>query len=105
MSHLLKPIEAAEKLAVSLNTLRRLIDNGEIAVIAVTGNAKGDRIEPEELERFKKAKKRNRANEVEACQLSNVVTFGGSSSKSTAKQLDDLLAPKRSGKRKRSSAS
>ena len=61
MTELLKVAQVAEELAVSRQTVRNLINSGKLEVIQVGESSKSDRIERRELERYKRAQRRNRA--------------------------------------------
>ena len=104
VTKLLRPIEAANILGVSLRHLRDLINEGEIIVIRVGDDTRADRIEEAELNRFINRRRTNRniLGEVE-CPSINVVKSGGLSSKSTAARLDALLGQPAKRKRKNSS--
>lgn len=96
MGSLITVAEAAKSLAISPKQVRRLIDSGEIPVIPCGKGAKGDRIDPDDIETYKRRKKRTKGQET--CLSTNVAVFGGSRSRSAASELDNLLAPKRARK-------
>ncbi|MCU7839736.1 MAG: helix-turn-helix domain-containing protein [Candidatus Thiodiazotropha sp. (ex Troendleina suluensis)] len=52
MNMLLTKKQAAEQLACSVNTVRRLIDAGKLRVVNVTESTKGERIHPEDLQAY-----------------------------------------------------
>lgn len=60
MSNLLTVKQAAEQLNVSRQTMRNIINEGLVEVIEAGTSSKSDRIEPSELERYKRTKRRNR---------------------------------------------
>lgn len=85
--------EAAEALAISPKQVRRLIEDGKIPVVLCGKGAKGERIDGEDLEAFKRNYKRTKGQP--PCLSTNVVKFGGSKSRLAGSELENLLAPKR----------
>jgi excisionase family DNA binding protein len=89
---LLTIAQAAEMLAVSPKTLRRIIDRGEIKIVALGETARGDRIHPDDLKQYLDRMRRARPK---TCPYDEGVTAGRSTSKSAAAVLDELLKPRR----------
>ncbi len=105
MNNLLKPSDVAERLNVSMKTVRRIINKGELIVVATSDDARGDRIEPEELERFIQRKKRNRSISGLEGLTTGVVIRSGFDARSTEERLDKLLGQPRKRKRRKTSTS
>jgi excisionase family DNA binding protein len=93
--------EAAMSLAISPKQVRRLIEQGEIPVIPCGKGAKGERIDPDDIETYKRRKKVLRNSQ---CSISGkVVPIGKSaSSGSVSRELENLLGQPRDAKRKQS---
>ena len=93
MDRLLKTGEVAKILSVSVDTVKRIIDRGEIFVISTDPDRKGDRVELQELQNFIRRKKINRGLQCPSTK-EKIVSFGTYTSKSTVNQSDDLLKRK-----------
>lgn len=93
MSELLTVFEAAERLRISPKTLRtQFIETGKIEVVELGKRLR--KIESSEIDRLIQRSK------IKLCQSTKEVKRGGSSLRSTAKRLDDLLGQNQSGKPK-----
>ncbi len=91
---------AAKVLDCSRRHLRRIIQAGELPVVATGKTERGDRIDPADLHNYIQRQKRNRS--APACPSTNVVVFGTRASKSVDDELNALLGP--AGRRKRRSS-
>lgn len=105
---LYKISEAADILSVSVRHVRNLIADGEIVVVNCgkgQGDARADRIEETELNRFIMRRRVNRGIVgVKECRSISAVKSGGLSSSTTTPLLDSLLARRKRKKPKHLSA-
>ena len=95
---LLKIAEAADRLGISAKHLRRdILNAGLLEVIHLGRSAKGDSIDPADLDRFIKSRRG-------VCRSTKETVFIGTSSKSTSERLDALLGPLPKERPRKSSA-